>query len=78
MATWLRVLLIIAGFVIVFVGVYFCLIIEKDAGFYECEHCHQKHIPTFNQVLWSMHMGRTRYMKCSRCHKKSWQKKVIK
>lgn len=73
-----RIVLICAGFIIFVVGIHFCLLIEKDAGFYECSHCHNKYIPTYKQVLFSMHTGRTRYMKCPKCNKKSWQKKVVK
>ena len=78
MATGWRIGLIGLGLAEFVVGICFCLRIEKDAGFYECAHCHHKHVPTFKQVLWSMHMGRTRYMQCPACGKKSWQKKVTK
>lgn len=74
---WLRICLIIFGFIQFVVGISFAVAIEKDAGFYECAHCHHKYIPTYNSVLWSMHVNRTRYMKCPKCNKKSWQKKVI-
>lgn len=78
MPTWLRIFLIVFGLIHTIFGIHFCIVIEKDAGFYECQHCHNKYIPTYKQVLFSMHYGRTRYMKCPKCHKKSWQKKVIK
>ncbi len=78
LSTGWRIGLIILGLLEFLVGVHFCLRIEKDAGFYECQCCHNKYIPTYNQVLWSMHYGRTRYMKCPKCGKRSWQKKVIK
>ena len=65
----------VVGFIIFIIGIHFCLLIEKDAGFYECKHCGCKHIPTYKQVLWSMHSGRTRFIKCPKCNKKSWQKK---
>lgn len=72
-----KVLIIVAGALLCFVGFYFCMIVEKDAGLYECKHCHHKYVPTFKSILWSMHMGRTRHMKCPNCGKKSWQHKVI-
>lgn len=78
MPDWLRILLIVLGFVHFVVGCGFCLKIEQGVGFYECEHCHHKYIPSYSQVLWSMHMGRTRYMKCPNCKKHSWHKKVLK
>ena len=74
----LRIALILIGLGITCFGLHFCIIIEKDAGFYECQHCHHKHIPTLKQMYSSMHYGRTRYLKCPKCNKKSWQKKTIK
>lgn len=55
----------------------FALKIEQKAGYYECRKCGHKHIPKYCSVFMAMHMGRTRYMKCPKCGKKSWQKKVI-
>ncbi len=73
-----RIVLIVFGSVSFVVGLYFTLKIEKDAGFYECANCHHKYIPSYNSVLWSMHIGRTRYMKCPKCGEKTWNKKTIK
>ncbi len=77
MEDWLRIILIAAGFILGLIGIMFALRIEQTAGYYECAKCHHKHIPTFSSVLWAMHTGRTRYMKCPECGKWSWQKKVI-
>ena len=78
MSTWLKVLLIVSGFIIAIVSFLFALRIEQVAGFYECSKCHHKYIPTYKQTSFAMHMGRTRYMKCPHCHKYSWNKKVSK
>ena len=77
MEDWLRIVFIVLGFVIGFVGIMFALRIEQTAGYYECKACGHKYVPTFRSVLWAMHMGRTRSMKCPKCGKMSWQKKVI-
>ncbi len=55
----------------------FALKIEQKAGYYECRKCGHKHIPKYSSVFWAMHINRTRYMRCPKCGKKSWQKKVI-
>ena len=73
----IRIALIVFGFLVFIVGVAYAIRIEQVAGYYECKKCGHKYIPTYNSVLWSMHMGRTRYMKCPHCGEKSWQKKVI-
>ena len=77
MTVWARTIVIVVGFVLAFVGFHNCIVIETKAGYYECSKCNHKHIPTITQVYWSMHMGRTRYMRCPHCHKKSWQRKKI-
>lgn len=51
--------------------------IEQVAGYFECSKCHHKYIPKFWPMFWAMHMGRTRYMKCPKCSKWSWSKKVV-
>ncbi len=73
----LRIVLIVIGLVIGLIGVVFALRIEQKAGYYECAKCHHRYVPTYASVLWAMHMGRTRYMKCPKCSERSWQKKVI-
>lgn len=71
-------LLIIIPSVIAFVAMAFVMVkIEQTAGYYECQKCHHKYIPTYSSVLWAMHINRTRYMKCPKCNQRSWQKKVI-
>ncbi len=73
----IRILLIIGGSIVFAVGVINAIKIEQTAGYYECNKCHYKYIPTYKSVLFAMHYGRTRYMKCPKCNKKSWNKKVI-
>ena len=51
--------------------------VEQIAGYYECGKCHNKYIPTYKSVNLAPHLGRTRYMKCPKCEKKSWNKKVL-
>lgn len=77
MEEWLRILLIIIGFVSFLVGATYALKIEQVAGYYECAKCHHKYVPTFKSVFFAMHIGRTRFMKCPKCNKISWNKKVI-
>ncbi len=77
MAAWARIVLIIAGLVPFVVGVTYAIKIEQIAGYYECQHCKHKYVPTYAQVFFAMHSGRTRYMKCPACGQKSWQRKVI-
>ena len=63
------IVFVIAGFI--------ALKFEVDAGYYECKKCHHKFIPTYKEVMISAHMSTTRYLKCPKCHKRSWAKKVM-
>lgn len=77
MDNWLRIVLIICGFVPALIGLHFAIKIEQTAGYYECKLCKHKYVPTISAVYMAPHMGRTRHMKCPHCGKKSWQKKVL-
>jgi len=77
MEDWLRILLILIGFIPFLIAMPFMLKIEQSAGYYQCAKCGHKYVPTYNSVLWAMHFGRTRYMKCPKCHQNSWQKKIL-
>ena len=76
-ADWQRAVIILSGVIPCIVGLLFALKIEQVAGYYECRICKHKYVPTYKAVNLAMHMGRTRYMKCPKCGKKSWQKKVV-
>ncbi|MBR1802110.1 helix-turn-helix domain-containing protein [Candidatus Saccharibacteria bacterium] len=75
--TYIRVILFALGFVLLIVGVSFCLKIETETGKYECRHCGNRYVPKYSTVYFAKHFGRTRKMRCPKCGKKSWQKKVI-
>ena len=74
----LKVILIVFGIIIFFIGISFCLKIERNIGFYVCSKCNNKYVPKFKNIFWSMHVGRIRYLKCPKCNKFSWSKKSIK
>ena len=74
---WLGLTLMGFGLVVFLVGCFFALRIEQKAGYYECPKCHHKYVPTFASVLLAPHLGRSRYMKCPSCGKRSYHKKVI-
>lgn len=73
----LKSLLIGGACIILAIALIFAFIIEREAGYYECKKCHHKYIPTYKQVIFSTHMGWTKRLKCPKCGKKSWNKKVM-
>lgn len=77
MEEWLRVVIILGGLVPLLIATPFMLKIEQTAGYYECKLCGHRYVPKYKAVFMAMHAGRTRYMCCPECKKRSWQKKVI-
>ena len=63
--------------VAVIIPMFYALKLEVDAGYYECKACHHRHVPTYMQVLNTPHMSTTRYLKCPKCGKRTWSKKVM-
>ena len=72
-----KVSLILISVFLFLIGVTFCILIETKAGYYKCGKCGYKYEPSFKAVFFAMHKGRTRYLKCPHCNKKSWSKKVV-
>jgi transcriptional regulator with XRE-family HTH domain/DNA-directed RNA polymerase subunit RPC12/RpoP len=77
MAEWKGGLLVGLCLLPLLLATPFALKIEQKAGYYECQKCGHRHIPKYGSVFGAMHMGRTRYMRCPKCGKMSWQKKVL-
>lgn len=74
---WVPITMISIAFSIIIVAVVAGIIIEVKAGYYKCRACGKTFIPTTSQGVWSMHMMRTRYIKCPHCQQRSWAKKVV-
>ena len=77
MAEWIKVIIVFSSIIPLLIALPFLIKIEQKAGYYECAKCGHRYIPTYKSVFMSMHMGRTRHMRCPNCNEKSWQKKKI-
>ena len=69
---------ILAVCVVFLIPCFYALKLEVSVGAYKCKNCGHEIVPTYKQALNAMHMGTTRYLKCPKCNKRSWCKKVIK
>ena len=68
----------VIGVCIVFlVPCFYALKLEVSVGAYKCKTCGHEIVPTYTQALNAMHMGTTRYLKCPKCGKRTWCKKVL-
>ena len=72
-------LVTIIGVCILFlIPCFYALKLEVSVGAYKCKNCGHEIVPTYTQALNAMHMGTTRYLKCPKCNKRTWCKKVLK
>jgi len=74
---WLEGIIIGTSLIPLLIATPFELRIEQTAGYYECRKCYHRYVPTYRGVFWAMHVNRTRYMKCPKCKKYSWNKKTL-
>ena len=72
-------LILMLGICIIFLlPCFYALKLEVSVGYYKCKNCGQEIVPTYSEALWAMHRGTTRYLKCPKCNKRTWCKKIIK
>ena len=64
--------------VVFLIPCFYALKLEVSVGAYKCKNCGYDIVPTYMQALNAMHRGTTRYLKCPKCGKRTWCKKVIK
>ena len=69
---------IISIVVLFLIPCFYALKLEVSVGAYKCKNCSHEIVPTYTQALNAMHRGTTRYLKCPKCGKRTWCKKVIK
>ena len=67
---------ILAVCVVFLIPCFYALKLEISVGAYKCKECGHEIVPTYKEALCAMHMGTTRYLKCPKCQKRSWCKKV--
>ena len=50
---------------------------DRTVGYYKCKACGELFIPTFGEYTLGMHIFTTRYLRCPKCGKATWCKKVL-
>ena len=74
--TW-QILTIIIICIVFLVPCFYALKLEISIGSYKCKNCGYEIIPSYKQALSSLHKGTTRFLKCPKCNKRTWCKKVL-
>ena len=72
-------LVTILGICVLFlIPCFYALKLEVSVGGYKYKNCGHEIVPTYMEALNAMHRGTTRYLKCQKCNKLTWCKKVLK
>ena len=72
-------LITVLGLCIVFLSpCFYALKLEVSVGAYKCKNCGYEIVPTYKEAMMAMHRGTTRHLKCPKCNKRTWCKKVLK
>ena len=75
--TLFGIIVTLSTIILVIVALY-AFNLEINAGYYECKKCHHRYVPnSYFKVMISPHLDTTRYLKCPKCNKRSWSKKVM-
>lgn len=72
------IILFLIGVAVYLPCMFFALKLDSVAGYQECKNCHHKFKPSFKTIFFAPHMGYTRKIRCPKCGKKTWCKKVMK
>ena len=73
----IQIVAVVAACIVFLIPCFYALKLEVSVGAYKCKKCGHEIVPTYSQVLWAMHNGTTRYLKCPECHQRSWCKKIV-
>ena len=72
-------LVAIIGICVVFlIPCFYAVKLEVSVGTYKCQNCGYEILPTYKEAMMSMHRGFTRHLRCPKCNKRTWCKKIIK
>lgn len=73
-----QLVVVLCACILFLIPCFYALKLEVSVGAYKCKNCGHEIVPTYSQALLAMHKGTTRYLKCPKCNKRTWCKKVLK
>lgn len=72
-----KIILITIACIIFAAGISAAMYAERTIGYYMCKHCEKTFVPGLAAYVFGMHAFTKRYLKCPKCGKKSFCKKVL-
>lgn len=77
MKDWIRVLLVVIGFVVISTGIAIACILDREAGAFECPSCGTRFVPEMGEYIMGPHTIMKRKLKCPNCGAHRYCKKVL-
>ena len=77
MNTWMRVILIIIGSVVIAAGIAIACVLDRDAGAFECPECNTRFVPEMKDYIMGPHTITRRKLTCPNCGAHKYCKKVL-
>ena len=77
MNTWMRVILIIIGSVVIAAGIAIACVLDRDAGAFECPECNTRFVPELKDYIMGPHTITRRKLTCPNCGAHKYCKKVL-
>ena len=77
MDTWIRVILIVIGLIVIAIGIAIACILDRDAGAYECPECNTRFVPEMAAYIMGPHTITKRKLVCPHCGAHKYCKKVL-
>ena len=77
MEVWIRVLLLVIGFIIMVVGIAVACVLDRDAGAFECPECKERFVPDMKSYVMGPHTITKRKLTCPKCGCSKYCKHVL-
>ncbi len=73
-----QLIAVLGACVVFLISCFYALKLEVSVGAYKCQNCGCEIVPIYKEAMMAMHRGFTRHLKCPRCNKRTWCRKVLK
>lgn len=77
METWMRIVLIAIGVMVISGGIVIACILDRDAGAFECPECHERFVPDMKAYIMGPHTITKRRLRCPKCGADRYCKHVL-
>ena len=77
MPTVIKIILILVATIVMTVGMMVAIVLDKDAGTFECKKCHNRFVPSMSAYVKGVHSITSRYLKCPECGESGFCKRKL-